>query len=103
VVSIFGTIGGYYGIIGAFYIFLFGAGSISPWGFAHKGSGISKRLKKKTKEKLKKNKDHTLITIDDTNDHSKRLRDLEAFRILIEKNFIDASLIKPIEKVQKKK
>nr|CAG8615978.1 7455_t:CDS:2 [Entrophospora candida] len=101
------------------------AGSISPWGFAHNGCGISKRLKEKTVDKLerktdelKKNNNHISITIADTNEqedsleeksnHSndqenylKRLEDLEAFRILLEKNFIDTSLINSIKKEQK--
>ncbi|CAJ0829186.1 6346_t:CDS:2, partial [Entrophospora sp. SA101] len=94
----------------------------SPWGFVHNGCGISKRLKEKTIDKLerktdelKKNNNHISITIADTNEqedsleeksnHSndqenylKRLEDLEAFRILLEKNFIDTSLINSIKK-----
>nr|CAG8645155.1 4234_t:CDS:2 [Entrophospora candida] len=115
-VTVLGTVAGYYGIIVTFYIFLFGTNSISPWGFAHNGCFVFKRLKRKTEAKLNEgneleNEDNriSIITVDTNGqedplneqiNYSKRLRDLEKFRKQLESNFIDTSLMNSIKKEQ---
>ncbi|CAJ0844068.1 11454_t:CDS:10 [Entrophospora sp. SA101] len=56
-VTVLGTISGYYSIIATFYILLFGAGSLSPWGIVHNGCWKFRRFKKETEDELKKEAD----------------------------------------------
>ncbi|CAG8481292.1 6132_t:CDS:2 [Funneliformis caledonium] len=54
-VSIFGVIGGAWGLVWAFYVFLFGASLIHPWGFVQsRCCGIKREIKENIDVKLSK-------------------------------------------------
>nr|CAG8624786.1 3322_t:CDS:2 [Entrophospora candida] len=82
-ITVLGTIAGYYSILVAIYIFLFGASSINPWGFVHKGVATVDQHRGK---------------VDISNKLEKRIEVLESFQIFVEQNFIDTSLIDSVKK-----
>jgi hypothetical protein len=101
IVSIFGTIAGYYGIMVTFYIFLFGADIINPWGFVHNGCCIFKGLKTNTTKLLPS----TMTEIDEPKGRESedpsgllsRVKHLERFQSFLEHNLVDTSLINSIK------
>ncbi|CAG8760914.1 28731_t:CDS:2 [Dentiscutata erythropus] len=103
VLSLLGIIGGLWSTITALYIFLFGLGSISPWGFMQK-----KLFKNKYKEKLLPfvvdlqsgefdTKEKSNIKENKNSSMQKRLDNLEK-RVRLYENIIDISLLTSIEK-----
>jgi hypothetical protein len=95
-VTVLGTISGYYGIIATLYILLFGTGSLSPWGIVHNGCWKFRRFRKETEDELTKEANKLGLDVEGSTDNAGKVKELELWKLQIEKDF-HAEKIKELE------